>query len=91
MMNVRLYAPEEYWDTPEHIIDAMTGGCGPGGFGDRGIEGKIKAIQFARENEIPYFGICLGMQTAVIEFARNVCGMKKANSTEFFKQTNFRS
>ena len=63
----------------------------PGGFGDRGIEGKIKAIQFARENEIPYFGICLGMQTAVIEFARNVCGMKKANSTEFFKQTNFRS
>jgi CTP synthase len=55
----------------------------PGGFGVRGIEGKIKAITYARENKIPYLGICLGMQLAVIEFARNVCGIKKANSTEF--------
>lgn len=55
----------------------------PGGFGTRGIEGKIKAVKFARENNIPYFGICLGMQIATIEFARNVCGMKDANSTEF--------
>ncbi len=53
------------------------------GFGLRGIEGKIKAIQFVRENNIPFFGICLGMQCAMIEFARNVCGMKGANSTEF--------
>ncbi|MBU1045361.1 MAG: CTP synthase [Candidatus Omnitrophica bacterium] len=59
----------------------------PGGFGVRGIEGKIKAAQFARENKIPYFGICLGMHTAVIEFSRNVCGLKNANSTEFSKQT----
>jgi CTP synthase len=55
----------------------------PGGFGSRGIEGKITAVRYARENRIPYFGICLGMQVAVVEFARNVCGMKGANSTEF--------
>ncbi|MCC6214978.1 MAG: CTP synthase [Polyangiaceae bacterium] len=55
----------------------------PGGFGDRGVEGKILAVQFARENLVPYFGICLGMQLAVIEFARNVCGLKGASSTEF--------
>jgi len=55
----------------------------PGGFGDRGIEGKILAAQYARENAIPYFGICLGMQIATIEFARNVCGFEGAHSTEF--------
>lgn len=55
----------------------------PGGFGSRGIEGKIKAIKYARENDIPFLGICLGMQLAVIEFARNVCGIKDASSTEF--------
>ncbi len=61
----------------------------PGGFGYRGIEGKIKAIQYARENKIPYLGLCLGMQCAVIEFARNVCGMKKANSTEFKEKIKY--
>lgn len=55
----------------------------PGGFGSRGIEGKIKAIKYARENNVPFLGICLGMQLAVIEFARNVCGIKDASSTEF--------
>lgn len=55
----------------------------PGGFGERGIEGKIRAVQYARENKIPYLGICLGMQLAVIEFARNVAGLENANSTEF--------
>ena len=55
----------------------------PGGFGSRGIEGKIKAIKYSRENNIPFLGICLGMQLAVIEFARNVCGIKEASSTEF--------
>ena len=55
----------------------------PGGFGDRGIEGKIAACQYARENNIPYLGICLGMQISVIEFARNVCGLTDANSAEF--------
>src|SRR3989339_743316 len=59
----------------------------PGGFGIRGIEGKIKAIKYARENKIPYLGLCLGMQTAVIEFARNVCGLKDANSSEFNNET----
>ena len=58
----------------------------PGGFGDRGAEGKILAIQFARENDIPFFGICLGMQMAVVEYARNVCGLKGANSAEFDPQ-----
>ncbi|MEZ5396395.1 MAG: CTP synthase [Bryobacterales bacterium] len=55
----------------------------PGGFGERGIEGMLEAIRYARESGIPYFGICLGMQTMVIEFVRNVCGVKDANSTEF--------
>jgi CTP synthase len=55
----------------------------PGGFGDRGSEGKIHAIQFARENGVPFFGICLGMQMAVVEYARNVCGLEGANSAEF--------
>ena len=59
----------------------------PGGFGERGIEGKILTAKFARENNIPYFGICLGMQVAVIEFARNVAGLKNANSTEFNEYT----
>ena len=59
----------------------------PGGFGDRGIEGKIQAVQFAREKKVPYFGICLGMQMAVVEFARNVAGCKAANSTEFNPDT----
>jgi CTP synthase len=59
----------------------------PGGFGGRGVEGKIKAIQYARENKVPFLGICLGMQTAIIEFARNVAGLAGANSTEFDKQT----
>ena len=58
----------------------------PGGFGDRGAEGKILAIQFARENDIPFFGICLGMQMAVVEYARNVCGLQGANSAEFDPQ-----
>ncbi|MDD4897285.1 MAG: gamma-glutamyl-gamma-aminobutyrate hydrolase family protein, partial [Candidatus Pacebacteria bacterium] len=55
----------------------------PGGFGVRGVEGKIKAIEYCRKNKIPFFGLCLGMQLAVIEFARNVCGIKKAGSREF--------
>ena len=59
----------------------------PGGFGNRGIEGKIKAIRYARENKIPFLGLCLGMQVASIEFARSVCGLKGANSTEFDKNT----
>lgn len=59
----------------------------PGGFGERGIEGKIEMVKYARENKVPYFGICLGMQMAVIEYARNVAGLRKANSTEVDQNT----
>jgi CTP synthase len=62
----------------------------PGGFGKRGIEGMLNAIRFARESGTPYFGICLGMQTACIEYARNVCGLKDANSGEFDPATPYR-
>ncbi len=72
----------------KHLKD-LNGILVPGGFGDRGIEGKIKAIKYARENKIPFFGICLGMQCAVIELARNVCGLTRAHSTEFNKTTPF--
>ena len=73
----------------EKFLKDVNGVLVPGGFGDRGIEGKIKAIKYARENKIPFFGICLGMQCSVIEFARSVCGMNRANSTEFNKSTPF--
>jgi len=69
----------------EKYLSDAAGLLVPWGFGNRGIEGKIEAICFARERNIPFFGICLGLQCAVIEFARNVCGMKDANSTEFRK------
>lgn len=65
------------------MLEDVDGILVPGGFGDRGIPGKLKAIQYARENNIPFFGICLGMQCAVIEFARNILGLKDANSYEF--------
>ena len=65
------------------VMAGVDGILVPGGFGNRGIEGKIKAIQYAREHKIPFFGICLGMQCAVLEFARHVCGMADANSSEF--------
>jgi CTP synthase len=67
---------------PERFLSEADGILVPGGFGHRGIEGKLKAIRYAREKKIPYFGICLGMQCAVIEFSRNLCGLS-ANSTEF--------
>lgn len=67
----------------DKVMAGVDGILVPGGFGNRGIEGKIKAVQYAREHKIPFFGICLGMQCAVIEFARHVCGMADANSSEF--------
>jgi CTP synthase len=72
---------------PDKYLSETDGVLVPGGFGQRGIEGKIQAIKYAREKGIPFFGICLGMQCAVIEFARDVCGLKKANSTEFDPST----
>jgi CTP synthase len=81
--------------------DIEKNGCGalkamdailvPGGFGRRGTEGKIAAIRYARENKVPYLGICLGMQLAVVEFARDVAGMNGAHSTEFDRHTDYRS
>jgi CTP synthase len=68
---------------PGKFLFNLDGILVPGGFGDRGIEGKIAAVQYAREHQIPYLGICLGMQLAVVEFSRNVCGLEKANSREF--------
>ncbi|MCC9642586.1 CTP synthase [Rhodopirellula sp. JC740] len=71
----------------ERLLSGYHGILVPGGFGERGVEGKVQAIQFARERNIPFFGICLGMQTAVIEYGRNVLGLDKAHSTEFDKDT----
>ena len=65
------------------VFDGVDGILVPGGFGERGSEGKVEAIRYARENNIPFFGICLGMQMAVVEFARNVCGLEEAYSSEF--------
>ncbi len=72
---------------PERLLAGFDGILVPGGFGERGIEGKVEAIRFARERGIPFFGICLGMQCAVIEFGRNVVGLAGAHSTEFNKDT----
>ncbi len=72
---------------PERLLSGFDGLLVPGGFGERGIEGKVEAIRFAREREIPFFGICLGMQCAVIEYGRNVVGLAGAHSTEFNKET----
>jgi len=74
---------------PDKFLKGVSGVLVPGGFGYRGTEGKIKAIKFARENKVPFLGLCLGMQCAVIEFARNVCGLKEANSTEFKPETKY--
>ncbi len=71
------------------ILGAVNGILVPGGFGYRGINGKVKAINYARVHGVPFFGICLGMQCAVIEFARNVCGLNGANSTEFDPETPY--
>ncbi|QYK02369.1 CTP synthase [Shewanella psychrotolerans] len=71
----------------EEVLQGLDGILVPGGFGERGVEGKIFAAKFARENNLPYFGICLGMQVALIEFARHVAGLENAHSTEFNKET----
>ncbi|MHC4600906.1 MAG: CTP synthase [Planctomycetota bacterium] len=71
----------------ERHLSGVDGVLVPGGFGDRGIEGKIEAVRYARENQIPFFGICLGMQLATVEFARNVAKLTGANSTEFDRET----
>jgi CTP synthase len=82
-VNIHFIDSEEIEKSGTDALKAMHAILIPGGFGKRGTEGKIKTIQYARENKIPYLGICLGMQLAVIEYARNVAGLKDANSTEF--------
>lgn len=88
-VNVKYISSEEI--TPKNVEKILADYHGiliPGGFGERGIEGKITAAKYAREKGVPFFGICLGMQCAVIEYARNVCGLKNANSAEFSKTKN---
>lgn len=85
-VNIRLVSAEECENEDvSKLLSGVNGLLVPGGFGERGIEGKIKAIEYARINKIPFFGICLGMQCAIIEFARNICKIPKANSSEFKK------
>ncbi len=83
-VNIRpIHSEELDASNVKKMLNSVNGILVPGGFGERGIEGKIEAIKYARENNIPFLGICLGLQCAVIEFARNVCGITKANSFEF--------
>ena len=82
-VNIKYVDSETLESDGTEILSTVDAILVPGGFGSRGVEGKIKAIQYARENKVPYMGICLGMQLAVIEFARHVAGIENANSTEF--------
>jgi CTP synthase len=86
-VNIHYFESQDIERTGPTALQNMDAILVPGGFGDRGIEGKIQAIRFARENNIPYLGICLGMQLAIIEYARNVLALKGANSTEFDRAT----
>jgi CTP synthase len=85
---IRINSEDITKDNVAEKLSKIEGMIVPGGFGDRGVEGKITAIQYVREHDIPFFGICLGMQCAVIEFARNICGLEDANSHEFDKNTS---
>ena len=86
---VKIDSEELEKQDPKKVLKGIQGVLIPGGFGSRGIEGKIRAVEYVRANKVPFFGICLGMQIATIEFARHVCGMKTANSTEFDPQTSY--
>jgi len=82
-IDLKLIDAERLQEGVDGQLKDVAGVLIPGGFGERGVEGKIRAARFAREHKVPYLGLCLGMQVATIEFARNVCGLEKANSTEF--------
>ena len=88
-VNIHYFDSEDIEKNGADSLSKMSAVLVPGGFGIRGIEGKIKAVQFARENKIPFLGICLGLQVAIIEFARNMVNMKGANSTEFDENTQY--
>ncbi len=84
-IDLKLVDAESLQDRVDSQLKDVAGILIPGGFGERGVEGKIKAARYAREQKVPYLGLCLGMQVATIEFARDVCGIAGANSTEFAK------
>jgi CTP synthase len=86
-INLKLVDAETLQNGVDGQLQDVAGVLIPGGFGERGVEGKIKAARFAREHKVPFLGLCLGMQVATIEFARNVCGIENANSTEFDQDT----
>ncbi|WP_026609843.1 CTP synthase [Methylocaldum szegediense] len=86
-VNIRFIESEEIEDKGTGSLEGVDAILVPGGFGERGVEGKIATVKYAREKKIPYLGICLGMQVAVIEFARNVAGLEGAHSTEFLPKT----
>lgn len=88
-VNIKYIDSQDVETKGEAVLAGLDAILIPGGFGERGIEGKIKTAQYARENKVPYLGICLGMQVALIEYARNVAGMENANSTEFDAETPF--
>lgn len=88
-VNIKYIDSQDVETKGEAVLAGLDAILVPGGFGERGIEGKIRTAQYARENKVPYLGICLGMQVALIEFARNVAGMENANSTEFDTETPF--
>jgi CTP synthase len=88
-VNIRYVDSQDIESKGEQILQGLDAILVPGGFGERGIEGKIAAAKYAREKQVPYLGICLGMQVALIEYARNVAGMENANSTEFDPDTPF--
>lgn len=88
-VNIHYFDSEDIEKNGTDCLNEMSAILVPGGFGNRGIEGKISTVRFARENNIPYLGICLGLQVAVIEYARNIANMKEANSTEFNEDTPY--
>ena len=88
-VNIHYFDSEDIEKNGSECLSEMSAILVPGGFGLRGIEGKIEAVRYARENNVPYLGICLGMQVAVIEFARHLAGMDNANSTEFDSNTPY--
>ena len=88
-VNIKYIDSQDVESKGEAVLAGIDGILVPGGFGERGVEGKILAAKYARENKVPYLGICLGMQVALIEYARNVAGMPGAHSTEFNKETPY--
>jgi len=88
-VNIYYFDSEEIEKNGTECLNEMSAILVPGGFGNRGVEGKIATVKYARENNVPYLGICLGMQVAVIEYARHMAGMAEANSTEFNESTPY--